>query len=431
VLGCGDAGLQAAERVIRAGLLRLGGAMLGEVLSADRGHRGPRVPCGHGHEAAFAGYRDKSFDTVLGLVTVSRAWYHCARCGHGLAPRDAELGVASASMSPGLAAMNDIAAAAGPFAGAARLLWELAGIRLAVKRVERAAEASGTAIAKDGRQRAALVAARRLVPLPPAPLPDKLYAAIDGTGVPMTSRETAGRQGKGEDGRARTREVKLAVFFTQDGLDDDGYPVRDRASTSVIASFEPAAAFGGQVKAEGIRRGADHVRQLTIIGDGAAWIWGIATRIFPEATQVVDLFHAREHLHSLTRSLEFMLLDRRDAWLAARLEDLDYGNIDGIEAAVREYPLEGVKKDEVDRELGYFLSNAPRMRYRWFRSRGLFVGSGVVEASCKTVIGQRLKLAGMHWTTAGADAIIALRCRDASSTWEAICNTGDTQTRTA
>jgi hypothetical protein len=416
--------------VIRAGLLKLGGAVLGDVLAADCGHRGSRVPCGNGHEAAFSGYRGKSFDTVLGLVTVTRAWYHCAACGHGLAPRDAELGVAGTSLSPGLAAMNDLAAAAGPFAGAARLLGELAGVRLAVKRVERAAEASGGALAASGRQRASLVAARKLVPLPPSPLPDKLYAVIDGTGVPMTSRETAGRQGKGEDGRARTREVKLAVFFTQDKLDEDGYPVRDRDSGSVIATFEPAAGFTGLVKAEGIRRGAGHVRQLTVIGDGAAWIWNLAAATFPEATCIVDLFHAREHLHSLTRSLEFMLLDHRDEWLAARLQDLDYGCIDGIEAAVRRYPLEGTKKAEVDKELGYFLSNAPRMRYHWFRSRGLFVGSGVVEASCKTVIGQRLKQSGMHWTLAGADSIIALRCREAS-TWETICNTPDTQTGTA
>ena len=93
--------------------------------------------------------------------------------------------------------------------------------------------------------------------------------------------------------------------------------------------------LGDLVKAEGIRRGAEHVRQLTIIGDGAAWIWGIATAKFPEATQVVDLYHAREHLHSLARSLAFMLGDRKDEWLAARLEDLDYGYIDGIAAAVR------------------------------------------------------------------------------------------------
>jgi hypothetical protein len=400
--------------VLRAGLLKLGGSMLGQLLAADPGQRGPRLPCGQGHEAEFTDYRDKTFDTVLGPVTVNRAWYHCAECKHGFAPRDAELGVAGASLSPGLAAMNDKAAAAGPFAKAAGLLEDLAGVQLTVKRVERAAEASGTAQAAAVRDRAGLIAGRKLVPLPPQPVPDMLYGAIDGTGVTMTAKETAGREGKGEDGRARTREVKLAVFFTQDDVDEKGYPVRDRDSASYIATFEPAAVFGDMVKAEGIRRGADHVRQLTILGDGAPWIWGIATAKFPEATQVVDLFHAREHLHDLARQLEFMLGDRKDEWLAARLEDLDYGYIDGIVAATREYPLTGIKKDEIGTALGYFENNAHRMRYKWFRSRGLFVGSGVVESGCKAVIGQRLKLSGMRWTVTGADAITTLRCQQAS-----------------
>jgi hypothetical protein len=179
-----------------------------QLLAADPGYRGPRVPCGQGHDAGFVSYRDKVTDTSLGAVTLTRAWYHCAACGHGFAPRDAEPGVAGASMSPGLRAMNDQAAAAGPFAGAARLLENLGGVRLTVKRVERAAEASGSALAAAVRDRAALITARRLVPLPPSPLPDKLYAAIDGTGVPVTAKETAGRDGKREDGRARTREVK-------------------------------------------------------------------------------------------------------------------------------------------------------------------------------------------------------------------------------
>jgi hypothetical protein len=412
-------------------MLKLGAGILGDLLSADPGHRGPRVNCGRGHQAGLAAYRDKVIDTVLGPVTLRRAWYHCGRCKHGLAPRDAELDVAGASMSPGLRAMSDTAGAAVPFARAARLLEDLAGVRLTVKRVERAAEASGAALAAASREQARLIARRKLVPLPPQPLPDKLYAVIDGTGVPVTGKEAEGRDGKGEDGRARTREAKMAVFFTQDKVNDEGYPVRDRRSSSYIATFEPAAAFRDQVKAEAIRRGADHVRQFTIIGDGAAWIWNIATATFPEATHIVDLYHAREHLHSLTRSLEFMLLDRKDEWLAARLDDLDYGDIGGIEAAVRKYPLEGVKKDEVEKELGYFLNNAPRMRYHWFRQCGLFVGSGVVEAGCKSVIGQRLKQSGMHWTVKGADSIIALRCAEASSQWEAICNRPRTQTGAA
>jgi hypothetical protein len=412
-------------------MLKLGSEILENLLAADNGRRGPRVPCGNGHQAELVSYRDKVTGTVLGPVTLNRAWYHCAACRHGLAPRDAELGVAGTSMSPGLTVMNDKAAAAMPFAGAASLLEDLAGIRITRKRSERAAEASGAAHAARERERAALITARKLVPLPPRPVPDMLYGVIDGTGVPMTARETAGREGKDEDGRARTREVKLAVFFNQAELNDDGCPVRDRASSSYIASFETAGVFAGLVRAEGIRRSAEQVRQLTFIGDGAAWIRNLVTDKFPEATQIVDLYHAREHMHALARSLEFMLGDRKDEWLAARMDDLDYGDIAGIEAAVREFPLEGIKKEETERELGYFLNNAPRMRYHWFRQCGLFVGSGVVEAGCKSIVGQRLKQSGMHWTTSGADSIIALRCREASSTWEAICNTPDTQTRTA
>jgi hypothetical protein len=412
-------------------MMEMGCGMLGQLLAAGPGYRGPRVPCGRGHEAGFVSYRVKVIDTVLGPVALTRAWYHCQACGHGLAPRDAELGVAGGSLSPGLAAMNDKAAAAAPFAQATGLLEDLAGVRLTVKRVERAAEASGGAASRAVQDRAALITARKLVPLPPSPVPDKLYAAIDGTGVPVTATQTAGRPGKGPDGRARTREVKLAVFFTQHATDASGYPVRDRDSSSYIATFEPAAVFAELVRAEGIRRGADHVRQLTILGDGAAWIWGIAGSKFPEATQIVDLYHAREHIHDLARLLEFMLGDHKDEWLAARLEDLDYGDIDGICAAARAYPLTGVKKHELDTALGYFENNAPRMRYHWFRSRGLFVGSGLVESGCKAVIGQRLKLSGMHWTVTGADAITTLRCQQASRREDQIWTTPHNQTAAA
>ena len=193
-LGC-DGGLEAAEAVIRAGMLKLGGGMLGQLLAADPGYRGLRVECGQGHGAEFVSYRDKTFDTVPGPVTVSRAWYHCAACGRGLPPRDAGLGVAGTSMSQGLAAMNDKVAAAGPFAKAAGLLADLAGVHLTAKRVERSAEASGAAKAAADRSRAKAITTRRLVPLPPSPLPGKLYAAIDGTGVPVTAKEAAGRDG--------------------------------------------------------------------------------------------------------------------------------------------------------------------------------------------------------------------------------------------
>jgi len=416
----GGEGIEAAELAIRAGLTSLGRGVLEDLLTADAGYRGPRIGCGAGHQAQFVSYRPKAVDTVLGPVTVNRAWYHCAACGHGLAPRDAELGIAGDTMSPGLAKMAARAAAAVPFTPGAALVGELAGVSITGKRLGRHAEADGSAACAVIQAQAAAIAARTLVPLPPAVVPDKLYIAIDGTGVPMMTAETQGRPGKGEDGKARTREVKLACVFTQTKVDGDGYPVRDQGSSSYLATFAPAAGFGVLMAAEARRRGAGHVRQLTILGDGAVWIWNLASQHFPEATQIVDLFHAREHLHDLARLPAFMLGDRHDGWLAARLGELDDGDIPALLSAARQFPLTGLKAETLDTALGYFETNAPRMRYKHFRSHGLFVGSGAVEAGCKAVIGQRLKLSGMHWSQPGATGILTLRCQQASGRWEQI-----------
>ena len=416
----GGEGIEAAELAIRAGLTRLGRGVLEDLLAADAGYRGPRIDCGTGHQAEFVSYRDKTFDTVLGPVTLSRAWYHCKDCRHGFAPRDAELGVAGETMSPGLAKMSARAAAAVPFTPGAGLVGELAGIRLTGRRLGRHAEADGAAAAAAIEEQAAAIAARTVIPLPPAPLPDMLYVAIDGTGVPMVTAETEGRDGKGEDGRARTREVKLCCVFTQTTVDDDGYPVRDPHSSSYLATFAPAAPFGTLMAAEARRRGAAHVRQLVVLGDGAPWIWNLATRHFPEATAVVDLYHAREHLHELAKLLEFMLGDHRTEWLAERLTDLDNGDTGAITAAARAFPLTGVKAAALDTALGYFENNAHRMAYARFRSLGMFVGSGNVEAGCKAIVGQRLKLSGMHWSQPGATGILTLRCQQASGRWEEI-----------
>ena len=414
----GGAGLEAAELAIRAAVTEVGRLVLEPLLAADTGYRGPRAGCGAGHQAEFISYREKTTDTVLGPVTLRRAWYHCAACGHGFAPKDAELGVAGETMSPGLAKMTGRAAAAVPFGPAARLVGELAGITLTGKRAGRRAEADGAAAAQVIEARAAAVTARQVIPLPPArPAPDMLYICIDGTGVPMISAETEGRPGKAADGKAHTREVKLCCCFTQTSLDEKGRPVRDPPSSSYLATFAAAPDFGILMAAEARRRGAAHIRQLVVLGDGAAWIWNLATRHFPEATQIVDLFHAREHVHELARLLEFMLGDHKPGWLDARLADLDDGDIPAICTAARAFPLTGPKATELDTALGYFEHNAHRMHYARFKKLGMFVGSGAVEAGCKAIVAQRLKLSGMKWSVPGAYGILTLRCLDASDRW--------------
>jgi hypothetical protein len=195
-LGAG-ARLQTVELAIRTAMTQLGASLLGQLLAADTGHRGPRIDCGAGHHAEFVGYRDKHLDTVLGRISVRRAYYHCAACGRGIAPRDDDLGVTAASLSPGLRRMAARAAAAEPFATAADLLAELAGIRLTPKRIERSAEADGAAAAARLTAESDAIA-RGTVSVLAAPAdrgqaPDKLYIAIDGTGVPMVPAATNGR----------------------------------------------------------------------------------------------------------------------------------------------------------------------------------------------------------------------------------------------
>jgi hypothetical protein len=417
-LGAGGEDLEAVELAIRTAMMRLGASLLGRLLAADTGHRGPRIDCGAGHVAEFVGYRARTIQTVLGSVELRRAYYHCGACGRGVVPRDDELGVTGVSLSPGLRKMTARVGAAAPFAQAADLLAELAGIRLNPKRIERSAENDGAAAAARIAAESTAIARGRVSPLPPAVLPDKLYIAIDGTGVPMVPAATTGRAGKAPDGRARTREVKLAALFTQTKIDTDGRPVRDPDSTSYLASFAPAAEFATQVHAEARRRGADHIRQLVVLGDGAAWIWNLATAILPEATPIVDLYHAREHLHALADQLAPVLGEAHHDWLTARLDDLDAGDIETLVTQTER--LHPQQPDHIVKALAYFKTNAHRMRYAYFRANGLFVGSGVVEAGCKSIVGQRLKLSGMRWNIPGATGILTLRCHQASDRFEHI-----------
>ncbi|MHB2024427.1 MAG: hypothetical protein ACYCO3_14055, partial [Mycobacteriales bacterium] len=246
--------------------------------------------------------RAKTLDTVLGPIGYRRAYYHCSDCGHGVVPRDDELGVVRSSLTPGLAAMADRVGAALPFAKGRDLLAELAGVELSTKRVERRAEADGRAVAAAIDTHAAAVLAGELVPLAPATPVAKLYVAVDGTGIPAVPAETAGRKGKDPDGRTHTREVKLGVVFTQTKLDEEGFPIRDPDSSSYVATLEPVEHFGALIYAEALRRGSAKATEVVVLGDGAAWIWNLAGLHFPAATHIVDLLRGISHKKSYGRA---------------------------------------------------------------------------------------------------------------------------------
>ena len=242
---------------------------------------------------------------------------------------------------------------------------------------------------------------------------------MDGTGVPVVKKETLGRKGKGEDGQAKTREVKLGCVFTQTGIDDQSRPVRDEMSTSYTGSIETAEIFGQRIYREAMRRGMNFAGETVVIGDGAPWIWNIADEQFYGAIQIVDLFHAREHYWNVARAFFGHEKVRLQQWTEERRKELDDGRPEAVIVAIKScLTLYGHNQAICEREMCYFEKNKERMRYATFRKKGLFVGSGVLEAGCRTVVGQRLKQSGMHWTVKGANSIIALRCNILSNRWE-------------
>lgn len=400
---------------------KVGSVLLEQLLNADHGgHSGPRITCGHGHQAEFRDYRTKHVQTILGGVELRRAYYHCGECPedaeHGVIPKDQELDVVGTSFSPGMRRLMARVGAQEPFDAARQDLAELAGVVVATKAVERISEAVGVgAEAANQAERAAMGSSKGGAIAAAA----RLYVEMDGTGVPAVPKDTQGRAGKAADGKAKTREAKLGCVFTQTRFDEEGWPVRDPDSTTYVGAIESVEEFGPRLYAEAVRRGLQRTTTVIVLGDGAPWIWHRADEHFPGAVQIVDLYHAREHLAAVGRLAFGSGGETGAAWVAARRDELDDGDVDAIIAEINTLAVNKRKvRDELRKEAEYFETNKLRMCYKYFRARGFFVGSGVIEAGCKTVIGQRLKHSGMRWTVAGANAVIALRCRLLGNRWE-------------
>jgi Uncharacterised protein family (UPF0236) len=409
--------LEATERAIRWSVHQMGGHVLEKLLNADNGgYRGIQIDCGHGHPAGFVAYRSKDVVTVLSSVQVERAYYYCAVCGAGRIPKDEDLDIVDSSFSPGVRRMMGRVGGKEAFDEGRQDMEELAGVRVSTKAVERVAETIGQDIERTHRKEQQAALAGRLESIEVAAT---LYIAMDGTGVPIVPREAEGRQGKDETGRAKTREAKVGCVFTQTRRDNEGRPERDPQSTTYVGAIETAEEFGPRIYAEAVRRGLKGARRVVLLGDGAPWIWNIADEHFPGATQIVDLYHARQHLANLAKIVYGPASAKAKDWAAGRVEELDEGNIEAVVTTLKRLrPRDSAIQKEIGKAVSYFQTNTARMRYAQFRREGFFVGSGVVEAGCKTIIGHRLKQSGMRWTVRGANAIIALRCEQLSGRWE-------------
>jgi hypothetical protein len=409
--------LEALELAVRQQVLQLAGRAVEQRINADLSDaQGSQLACPCGKKARYAGRRSKQVHSVLGPLRLERAYYHCSSCGHGFCPRDQHLQIENTSLSPAVTRMVGTVGAMVSFQEGSELLTELAGVAVDAQQVERTAEALGAEIAEDERQ--------HCEPCDALPLPQTLYLGMDGTGIPLRAEELLGRSGKQPDGSAKTGEVKLCTIWSAESLDEEGTPIRDAGSVSYSAALESARAldtaaarapFAERVWREATRRRFCQAPRRVVLGDGAVWIWNIADDQFPDATQIVDRYHAKQHLSDLGKALYGLTNPRAAQWAERRKEELDSGKFAVLLTAIRRQTS---RSEEARCCLHYFQTNRERMRYPEFHAQGLCTSTGVVEAGCKVAIGTRLKRAGMHWTLRGSNAIIALRCAKLSGRFQ-------------
>ena len=408
----GSTDLEAIEIALRAGMHQAGAGALSQLLQFGAPAPDQRqLPCTCGHQAQYQELRSRPVLTVVGRTRMSRPWYLCPHCHNGQFPVDVELDIENTDFSPGVRRMQAMVGQAAPFDHGREQMKLLAGLDVTAKSVERAAEAIGAAIAAVEQREIRKAVQLDLPVIIGEPIPI-LYVQMDGTGVPVVKKETEGRNGKNDGQPAHTREVKLGCVFTQTSWDEEGFAIRDPDSTTYTGAIETAEEFGKRLYLEAWNRGWSRAATKVVIGDGAEWIWNLADLHFPGAIQIVDLYHARQHLWDLARKLHPNDQLQQKAWMKTHQKGmLDKGKIKKLVTVIRSIDSANPELAEKIRlEADYFEKNAARMRYPKFRRQHLFVGSGVIEAGCKTVIGSRLKQSGMFWTVRGANAIIALRC---------------------
>jgi hypothetical protein len=390
------------EGLVRAALFKSASQLVGYLLQAAADKIDAAYQPKPGQQRK--GRESVGIDCIFGSFALERDYYYHEGRKLGHHPADAALGL-EGGCTPALARLICLEGAdENSFQKAEDHLRETGGIEVSARQIQRLVQQVGAA-AQTWQEREALV------PEPPGQAAPVMYVSADATGVPMRKKELEGRAGKQPDGSAKTRMAYLGCVFTQHKTDEEGHPIRDYQSTTYVSAFSRIDEFGPQLRQEAIRRGLALAMQVVLLIDGANALAHMGRLCFPKVTQIVDFYHALEHAG---RVLVARLGSKEHPEYKARLGR--WGRLllkDRVEKLIAEVRLECAGRscaEAVEKELGYFVNNVERMRYGTFRRKGFFIGSGVVEAGCKTIIGARCKQSGMFWSRSGAGNVLALRC---------------------
>lgn len=390
--------VQELERLVRTAIFKPANALVESLLqgAVDRA------------DAAYApkpgeqrrGRHGLQVQGLFGSFELLRDYYYHPGKKQGRFPADAALGLEGA-YTPALARLMCLEGADETgYQKAERHLAETGGIEISARQIQRVVQRVGQE-AQNWQERPAQPA-RCDAPV--------LYVSGDGTGVPMRAKELAGRKGKQTDGTAKTRQAYLGCVFTQHQVDEEGQAVRDHESTTYVSSFKSIDEFGPLLRQEALRRGMGTADKAVLLIDGAKGLENMGKDCFKDSVQIVDFYHAMEHAGQVLDALIGKNHPQRKIRQGRWAKRLLNNKVKNLVKETRRAAVGTPSAQAVEEALGYFERNAERMQYGTYRAKGYFIGSGVVEAGCKTVIGARCKQSGMFWSKPGAEHILALRC---------------------
>ncbi|WP_309709042.1 ISKra4 family transposase [Armatimonas sp.] len=348
-----------------------------------------KLPCHHCQKNAyFKGMRSKKIQTLAGWITLKRAYYHCQRCHQGFYPKDVEQQV-TGHMTLRLAQEVVALCVCMPYDLALQTLARLTSIRLSGRSAQRLCSqviAPQVEQYLGQRQQEMLPLAFQMREQCPAdlPTPEVLYIEADGVHTPM------------RDGTWREMKVGVVRAEFKDG--------REQMPAQYLATLEEASKFGKHWEALALKCGSLKADSLAVLGDGATWIWNLASTCFPRAVQILDFFHASEYVAAVGQDI---FGESKQPWLTARLAEMKSSFWSRFWEAIE--ALDRPDLESVSRLKTYFGNNASRMDYGDYLRRHLCIGSGLAESSCKRIVSQRLKGSGMRWSGVGGEVIARLR----------------------
>jgi hypothetical protein len=417
--------LQEVETRMRDFLRQVGEAALGEYLSAQPSIPGPTIACACGGELRYQRQREASILSVFGWVHYTRGYYAGCTCGQGRAPLDDAWGLTPGGVSPGLAELLALAGIELAFDQSRRWVEKYLLLSVSENTIRAATEERGTrqqvqdevlqAHSQDG---AYLQDRLRTV----SQVPKRLYGSIDAAKVRIEPRCP---EKKAEESEA-WRDMKVGCWYELEGVPpaqrsprqthkyERDQVVYRAKSLRYYVDIADAALFGKLMWAKGCQALADLAEELVFVCDGAIWIWNLIASYYPQAVQIVDWYHAIEHLEKVAR-LAFRSEEDQKAWLELITDALWNGQIPEVIDACQSLASQS---PAIQTEALYFFHNAERMAYARFRAAGYAIGSGTVESACKQIVTQRLKKSGAQWNVEGAVHTAKARAAWLSNQWE-------------